>query len=216
MLTIFRRVTRDVNDLLPPHWQQDVTAVADEADCRDFPRTPLISREGPNVASIPRGRVHADRVRKQLPWLYKLYHGAFLELANEVWGEPVSTAADDRYGVVLNVQRGKEMRFEAHVDSNPLSGLLFFTEHPAGGGELAISHDPDAKGTAEIDRDCFIIRPQAGHLVFFDGRERAHYARELKNDSDLRVLAVMNFYTESCPEAQRPRVLNHHLYGDPL
>jgi hypothetical protein len=190
--------------------------VADEADCRDFPRTPLISREGPNVPFIPRGRVHAEQVRRQLPWLHKLYHGAFLDLVNEAWAEPVTTAADDRYDVVLNVQRGKKMRFEAHVDSNPVSGLLFFTEHPAGGGELAISHAPGTSGIAAIDQDCLIIRPQAGYLVFFDGRKRAHYARQLENDSDLRILAVMNFYTESCPESQRPRVLNHHLYGDPL
>ena len=38
-------------------------------------------------------------------------------------------AADDRYGVVLNVQRGTKMRFECHVDSNPLTGLLFCTDH---------------------------------------------------------------------------------------
>ena len=41
-------------------------------------------------------------------------------------------AHDDRYGVVLNVQRGTEMRFECHVDSNPLTGLLFCTDHPDG------------------------------------------------------------------------------------
>jgi hypothetical protein len=30
----------------------------------------------------------------------------------------------------------------------------------------------------------------------------------------MRVLAVMNYYTESCPESARPRELNRHLYGD--
>ena len=28
------------------------------------------------------------------------------------------------------------------------------------------------------------------------------------------IAAVMNFYTESCPESTRPRELNKHLYGD--
>ena len=32
--------------------------------------------------------------------------------------------------------------------------------------------------------------------------------------SDMRIVAVMNFYTESCPESTRPRELNKHLYGD--
>jgi hypothetical protein len=30
---------------------------------------------------------------------------------------------------------------------------------------------------------------------------------------DMRVVAVMNFYTESCPESSRPLELNRHLFG---
>jgi hypothetical protein len=211
----FHWTTFDVADLLPWHWQQDVAAVTVAADCRDFPRTPVLTREAPDVSFIPRGRVHADQVRQRLPWLRELYHGPLLDLINNVWTELVTTAADDRYGVVLNVQRGSSMRFEVHVDSNPLSGLLFLTSHPRGGGELCIARDPAACGLAAIDRDCVVIRPQAGCLVVFDGRERAHYARSLTSEADVRVLAVMNYYTESCPESTRPRELNRHLYGDP-
>jgi hypothetical protein len=29
----------------------------------------------------------------------------------------------------------------------------------------------------------------------------------------MRVVAVMNFYTESCPESSRPLELNRHLFG---
>jgi hypothetical protein len=214
--TAFHWITFDVRDLLPHLWQHDAIAVAHEADFRDFPRTPLISREGPKVATISRGRVHADGVRRRLPWLYEFYHGQFRKLISEEWPEPVYPAADDRYGVVLNVQRGTGMRFESHLDSNPVSALLFFTDHPAGGGELAVAHDLTAADIDSIDRDCSVIQPQAGHLVFFDGRDRAHYARPLRTESDMRVLAVMNYYTDSCPESARPRELNHHLYGDPL
>jgi hypothetical protein len=28
------------------------------------------------------------------------------------------------------------------------------------------------------------------------------------------VVAVMNFYTRSCPESTRPALLNQHLFGD--
>ena len=28
------------------------------------------------------------------------------------------------------------------------------------------------------------------------------------------MVAVMNFYTGSCPESTRPRELNRHLFGD--
>ncbi len=127
----FRWTTFDLTGQLPGDWQQEITAVAAGADFRDFPRTPILSRESADVQHIPRGRVHASDLRRTLPWLYKLYRDAFFDLAREVSAEPVTAALDDRYGIVLNVQRGTTMRFECHVDSNPLTGLLFCTDHPA-------------------------------------------------------------------------------------
>jgi hypothetical protein len=209
----FRWTTFDLNDWLPAAWQQEVLAAAEFADIRNFPRTPVLSRESPEVQQIPRGRMHADQVQSRLPWLYKAYRNEILELANEVSGEHVSAAHDDRYGLVLNVQRGTKMRFECHVDSNPLTGLLFCTDHITG-GELVVAHDTEAQGISEVDRSCSVIRPQAGQLIFFDAREHPHYARVLAGESETRVVAVMNFYTETSPESSRPRALNQHLYGD--
>lgn len=208
-------ITFDVTDLLPENWQRDVLTVAVGADFREYPRTPILTREAKDVASISRGRVHASQVIQDLPWLIGLYRGAFRDLAEDVWTESVVTAADGRYGVVLNVQQGPSMRFECHVDSNPLSGVLFCSDHRAG-GELVVAHDPTAASRESIDRDCSVIRPQAGHLLFFDGRDHPHYGRTLLSETDVRILAAMNFYTESFPESTRPRELNHHLYGDPL
>jgi hypothetical protein len=186
---------------------------AARADFRNFPRTPVLSREAADVPYITRGRVHADQVRDHLPWLQEFYRGAFLELAGEACDEKVSPASDDRYGAVLNVQRGTGMRFECHIDSNPLTGLLFCTDH-VNGGELVFAHDAAAASIADVDRDCSVVRPSAGHLIFFDARHYPHYVRPLVRESDLRVVAVMNYYTESCPESTRPPELNRHLYGD--
>ncbi len=211
--TRFSWTTFDLNDWLPAGWQKDVLAAAEFADIRDFPRTPILCRESPEVQQIPRGRVHADKVRDHLPWLYKAYRNEIFELANQVSAERVSAAHDDRYGLVLNVQRGTKMRFECHVDSNPLTGLLFCTDH-ASGGELVVAHDTAAQGIDEIERNRSVIRPHAGQLIFFDARQYPHYARLLTEESEIRIVAVMNFYTESCPESSRPRELNRHLYGD--
>ena len=158
--------------------------------------------------------MHAGTVQQRLLWLYKLYRSEFLELAAQARAEPIKAAFDDRYGVVLNVQRGKTMRFECHVDSNPVTGILFFTDHPAGGGELVVGHDTAAVGVDAVERDCTVIQPRAGQLIFFDGKTYPHYARLLRSESDVRIVAVMNFYTESCPESTRPRELNRHLFGD--
>jgi len=205
--------TFDVNGLLPASWQHDIDSIVPKAVFDDFPRTVFLSREAADVTHVRRGRVYADTVRQGLSWLYKLYRGDFLDLAREVYGEGVTAAVDDRYGVVLNVQRGNTMRFECHVDSNPLTGLLFFTDHPAGGGELVVAHDKNAVGVAEVERDGSVIRPQAGQLIFFDGHNHPHYARRLQSEADVRVVAVMNFYTESHPESERPPALNEQLFG---
>ena len=65
-----------------------------------------------------------------------------------------------------------------------------------------------------LEENGSVIRPQAGQLIFFDGKSYPHYARTLWSDGDVRVVAVMNFYTRSCPEGStRPSGLNRHLFG---
>jgi hypothetical protein len=215
MTPILRWTTFDVTRQLPGRWQQEIAAVATaEAEFAEFPRTPSLSRESADVNRIRRGRLHAGDLRRGLPWLYELYRGLFLDLAREAEGDDIVTAArDDRYGIVLNVQRGTEMRFECHVDSNPLSGVLFCTDQPTGaGGELVFARDPAAADIRAIDRDCLVIRPHAGHLIFFDGRRYPHYARPLTHEPDIRIAAVMNFYTASCPEMGRPPDAKRRLF----
>lgn len=216
MTQSFQWTAFDVSRLLPQDWPDDIKRVTADADFRDYPRTPVLSREAADVRYITRGRVRADKVQQRLPWLYKLYRSDFLELAVQAWREPIKAAYDDRYGIVLNVQQGNTMRFECHVDSNPVTGLLFFTDHPAGGGELVVGNDPDAAGVEALEDDGAVIRPQAGQLIFFDGKTHPHYARTLRSAGDVRVVAVMNFYTESCPESTRPSGLNRHLFGEDL
>jgi hypothetical protein len=218
MLPTFWWTTFDVSGMFPPLWKTDVRKTAIEADFRKFPRTPVISREAASIGVIPRGRVHADKVHSSLPWLAQLYRSNFLDLAQRVAGiHPVQAAQDDRYGVVLNVQHGSEMRFECHVDSNSLTALLFFTDHgPGTGGELVVANDSEASSMEAIERSCSVLRPQAGHLVVFDGRRNPHYVRPLTSDADIRIVAVMNYYTDLGPESVRPPELNRHLYGDEL
>ena len=215
MLDMFGWATFDVSRILPDGWQQDALNAADEAEVRPFARTPVISREANDVQQVVRGRVHADQLVSGLPWLRELYRAVFRELGEQATGHQVYAAADERYGTVLNVQRGSGMRFECHVDSNPLTGLLFCTDHgPGTGGELVFGHDKTARSVAAVEQSCSVLRPQAGHLIFFGGREYPHYVRALRSEDDVRVVVVMNYYTDKCPESARPPELNRHLYGD--
>ena len=47
--------TFDVTDQFPDGWQEDIRAVAAEAEFRDFPRTPFLSREAADVTHVTRG-----------------------------------------------------------------------------------------------------------------------------------------------------------------
>ncbi len=215
MLDMFGWATFDVTWILPDGWQHDASRSADEAEVRPFGRTPVISREADDVQQVVRGRVHADQAASGLPWLREFYRTTFRELGEQATGRKVYAAADERYGTVLNVQRGPRMRFECHVDSNPLTGLLFCTDHgPGAGGELVFAHDEMASSLADVERSCSALRPHAGHLIFFDGRQHPHYVRPLRADDDIRVVAVMNYYTDECPESTRPPELDRYLFGD--
>jgi hypothetical protein len=85
---------------------------------------------------------------------------------------------------------------------------------PGAGGELVFAHDEMATSLADVERSCSALRPHAGHLIFFDGRQHPHYVRPLRADDDIRVVAVMNYYTDECPESTRPPQLNRYLFGD--
>ncbi len=211
----FRWTCIDMNGLLPTDWQSDIAcAAAHLRKSRDLVPTSVTSREGSGVATIPVMTVGGVTVKENLPWLYDLYHGLFLDFAEETAGETVVTAGDDRYGLVLNVQEGHSMRYECHVDSNPLEGILYCTSHPAGsGGELVVANSTEASDVESVEADASVVYPTAGNLTLFDARHFAHYVRPLRDDHAVRIVAAMNFYTAASPESHRPPDLNRHLFG---
>jgi hypothetical protein len=169
----------------------------------------ITSREEDKLTPMAICEVDGNDVRRELPWLYDLYRGVFRDLAERSRKEEVFPAESDRYGVILNILRGSATRYICHVDSNPLAGLLYVTDHPPeAGGELVVANNRSAQSTADVDRDCSVIYPASGHLLFFDGRFNPHYVRPLRNGSEIRIVVAMNFYTQSCPESARPQELD--------
>ncbi|MEU7138133.1 2OG-Fe(II) oxygenase [Nocardia sp. NPDC046473] len=213
-MSLFRWTTYNVNSLLPRGWQEQVMQVAQEEYVgRTLVSSHSTSREAA-AYELRCGGVGGNALRTRLPWLNKLYEGRFLELAQSMSNETVTTMLDDRFSMVLNIQRETE-RYECHVDTNPIEGLLYCTSHyPGDGGELVVSNRGDVGSIEEVDEDCAIIEPRAGYLVFFDARYHSHYVRRLTDPSNVRIVAAMNYYTESCPEWKvRPSDLNRHLSG---
>jgi hypothetical protein len=212
----FTWTTFDVRNMLPAGWDAailDVTSRA--ARYRLLAPTSETSREGDATLRLPTLTVDGTALSEHLPWLAALYRGKFRDLAQRCVDEPVSTAQDPRYGAVINVKRGNNMRYECHVDSNPLEGLLYVTTHlPGSGGELVVSNKGDVPSLEAVDSDCATIHPVSGRLVFFNASGHSHYVRALKDEAGVRAVVAMNYYTPASPESARPADLNQHLFGE--
>lgn len=210
---MFHWHTFDLTSVLPENWQASMISCAKKNATRKFlTPTSVTSREAEDITEISVATVGGEDVKRELPWLLELYGGTVLDLANRCFNEPVLPATDIRYAINLNVQFGQKMRYEAHIDSNPVEALLYATDHSVGdGGELVVCNRPHVWGVDEIRSDSSKIWPRKGHLVFFDARNHSHFVEPLKKMDDLRVVAAMNFYTPSCSEADRPADLDQHL-----
>lgn len=209
----FNWLTFDVASVLPDGWQEELKEVArrDRVTKQIVPPHST-SREGQGTPALQIMTVRGVTLSERLPWVVDLYRGYFRDLYQDATGVKIYPAEDKRYAVLMNVQEGTD-RYECHVDTNPVEALLYVTDHPRGsGGDLVVANDVDAHSTAEVDRDCSVLHPVGGQIVFFDARRFPHYVRAMR-DPGLRVAVAMNYYTDECPEATRPADLNEYLYG---
>jgi hypothetical protein len=213
--THFPIVELDLRGILPTGWREQVL------DCaRTFREMSTLS--GASVTSrqrqlgysgaCPVGVVSGAVVARELPWLLDLYRRDVLALANDL-GEDrrLGTFVDSddlRSAVNLNVLPDGS-QYEWHVDSNPMTGLLFVTDQPEGtGGELKFVADPVFRAGEEWER---VVVPRSGRLLLFDAREAAHTVLPVRGGYD-RVSVPMNYYRADAGRT-RPSDLDQYLYG---
>ncbi|HEX8802956.1 MAG TPA: hypothetical protein VF743_02145 [Acidimicrobiales bacterium] len=227
------RVLRDAGDSVPawplsdrfPVWLLDVGAVLERAYGEWYAeRCAFVAQEHGRPrrldggASTSRGPAFGDLdvhtvvlssgtvVEQHLPWLVSLYRGAFLRLANELvgplTGQRYVTSSDRVSAVNLNLLEPGE-RYEWHVDSNPLTGLLFC---PTGdeGSELVFSAPVEAD-----DQWTLPVRARWGHMLLFDARAVPHCVRGVTAP---RVSVPMNFHVHA-DRPERPPDIDRYLYG---
>jgi hypothetical protein len=206
----------EAEPFLPQKWdEQIISFAAKNAVARTLTPTSVTSREASRELKIPVLTVGGKKIKEGLAWLFDLYRGTFRDIGQTCVDEPLVPATDERYAINLNIQRGTDMRYEGHIDSNPLEGLLYVTTHPPGtGGELVVCNRADAVGVEGITQDCKRIHPEKGKLIFFDARDHPHLVTPLRDASSVRVVVTMNYYVPSCPESSRPKDLNRHLFGE--
>lgn len=202
----------DLRPVLPADWQRSILDLVDEKlKSKVISPGSVTSREAAADIELPTHIIDSAEVARDLPWISKLYTGLFRDLAQRLTTESVLTGDDPHHGARIQVQLGGE-RYECHVDTCPITGLFYVTDHPVGtGGELVVANRGDVRGRDEVDRDATRIHPVAGLLIFMDARRHTHYVAPLKDPAGLRVVVPMTFFTPSCNEAMRPADLDRHL-----
>jgi hypothetical protein len=186
--------------VLPIGWVADIHSAVERV------ASPVVLRGGtstslePPGSDIPYRLVDGCAIREQLPWLDSIYRGELADIASVASAKPMLPTESIRAGVNLNVLDGPGGRYELHVDSNPVTGLLFVT-----------THEPDAGGQLLFrlkDGDHRII-PRSGTFITFDAREIPHAVTPLVG-REMRITAPMNFYDEN--PSRRPDDLDDYLY----
>ena len=177
ILTAFRLedlITR--RKTLPTDWLQQLSEFA---QTHKIPAT-LTGGEGTSLeemgTTIQYELVSGGKlIRKNLPWLWKLYNTTLFDTAKIVTAEQLTVAKDHDSAMVINVTTTKG--YEWHEDDNAVTGLLYVTD----GGELQV----------KINGEIVTYIPRAGDFVVFKGK-RPHRVLGTPHE---RIAIPMNFYS---------------------
>jgi hypothetical protein len=202
----FRLKMLDVNKLgwLPFDWDRQVHALAASAMVETvLDGSSVTSRELSSSEPVKVGVVVGQRIQQELGWLLRLYMNEFKAFAESLVPAPLIVSDDIDSAININVVKGAGSRYERHVDSNPVTGLLYpSTLSSDCGGGLVFEHSDGG-----IDR----IQPRKGLLIVFDATETTHYVEPLLKDT-IRLSIPMNYYFKH-QGVVRPTDLDHYLYN---
>lgn len=195
----------DLNSLkvLPRHWQRDVRAVVRQRGFETIlTGAGSTSREARGNQRMVVRVADGLAVKQALPWLWDLYEGLLKEFASRSFNRQLYAANLLHTGININLLEGRGAQYEWHVDSNPVTGLLFATTAKPGlGGSLVFKHKEGHRA---------LVRPVAGRFICFDAREIEHRVAPLRLDGE-RISLPMNYY-ESQTEQRRPADLDVQIY----
>lgn len=188
--------------LLNSNWKQQIIDVANKSSylVKLYGKSST-SREPEDTDGAEVFVVEGDVIAENLKWLHNLYKNEFLEFANIHFKGEYDYAKNIKSGTNINLLKGKNARYEWHVDSNPLTGVFFVTTHNIGdGGELIF----------KLPNETLTIYPKSGTLILFDAREIPHTVLPLKKDN-YRISVPLNYYNKG-EEQKRPDDLDSYIY----
>jgi len=187
---------------LPQSWDEQILEVSTlYSKCIHLDGKSSTSREPVDTQGVNCNVVSGEIVYQKIRWLYDLYRNQFAELAFRVNEGEILLSTEINTGVNINVISGMGARYEWHIDTNPLTGILFVTSHSdEDGGQLLFK-------TLSGDH---LVTPKSGMFILFDAREIPHTVLPLKKEIR-RISIPMNYYTpEFTLEKVRPADLSSY------
>jgi hypothetical protein len=125
-----------------------------------------------------------------------------LELAQKAVGRELVPSQRERSAININMHDFLGSRYDWHVDSNPVTGLLFASTLRESDGGSLVFDDGDGCETS--------FCPERGRFLVFDARRTPHTVTPLTRPL-CRLSIPMNFFFEDEPE-ERPADLDAFLY----
>jgi hypothetical protein len=188
---------------LPTGWQEDVRSVVRECGINTIlTGAGSTSRERRADRIIPVRVADGCAIKMHLPWLWNLYNGVLKEFCATSFRKPIFVANLLHTTININQLMGRGAQCEWHVDSNPVTGVLFVTDSDQGlGGSLVFKDDLGRRA---------VVRPKAGMFVCFDARQIPHRVSPLRRDGE-RISLPMNYY-DSATDQPRPPDLDNQIY----
>lgn len=191
--------------MLPSDWTEQVKrAIEAHSQSTVLTGGSDLSREADPNYAIPVMVVLGDACQSSLPWLRSLYDNELRSFASKAYGAQLFAANDLRSSININCLRGVNARYEAHVDTNPCTGLLFACDASAETGGALVFRGPN-EGVPDA-----VVWPRKGLFLAFDARQIPHYVSSLVIPMD-RVSIPMNYYDDPIRQ-DRPDSLDDYLY----
>ena len=191
--------------MLPGDWVEQIERISRQnAEHVFLDGKSSTSREPDDSAGTEYHVVTGNVVFEKLNWLYRLYASHLVALAVKATGKTVMISPEINSAININVLEGAKARYEWHVDSNPLTGLLFVTSHSEeAGGQLVF----------RLPSEDISVYPKRGTFLLFDARKIPHTVMPLKYPHR-RISIPMNYYTpEHTFEDVRPTDLDTYIYS---
>ncbi|MQY22301.1 2OG-Fe(II) oxygenase [Nocardia macrotermitis] len=194
--------TVDVLDLLPQDWSTHVDRVCEQWSRRSELHGGTSTSLEPLGTVIDYRLLTGDDIAEHLPWLFELHRTSFHRIAEEISGMSLDPDNAVTSAVNVNILDPGGDGYEWHLDSNPVTALLFLSTHTEeDGGRLELR---------PTDREPLSVTPCAGTLAVFDARRCPH--RVSPPTQGLRISAPMNYFITGQPR-HRPDDLDAALYN---